>query len=99
MTAYGILEVRNAFPKPGHYVAERVIGNQVMWRQDAERRSVKLRRIKAVLVYLMTLSHLHRLIESNESDPQPREYERRGGELRVPDNSQDTARRLPRQRS
>lgn len=46
----------------------------------------------------MTLPHLHRLPESDESNPQPREYERHGGELRVPDNVQDTARRLPRQR-
>lgn len=91
MTAYEILEVKKAFPKPGRYIVELVIGNQVMWRKDAERRSVNYRG--------RTLPHLHRLPESDESNPQPREYERHGRELRVLDNVQDTARRLPRQRS
>jgi hypothetical protein len=40
----------------------------------------------------MTLPHLHRLAESYESNPHPRQYEH-GGELRVPDNVQDTTRR------
>jgi hypothetical protein len=40
----------------------------------------------------MTLSQSHRLLGSDKSNLEPREYERHGGELHVRDNTEDTVR-------